>query len=186
MLPVIISTLDDPQDRNFIVQLYLEYEKLLFSTAWKFTSSHHDAEEIVQDSLERLIRKTSVLRQLERCTLVAYIVSTVRNTAINHLRKAGRIKLAETDIDDESETIDPQLSLDDLLILRERQQKLAATWLNIPEDDRMLLEGKYLLGLSDGELAELGGCKSNSVRMKLTRARRNALKIMLDKEVEWI
>ena len=186
MLPVIISTLDDPQDRNFIVQLYLKYEKLLFSTAWKFTSSHHDAEEIVQDSLERLIRKTSVLRQLERCTLVAYIVSTVRNTAINHLRKAGRIKLAETDIDDESETIDPQLSLDDLLILRERQQKLAATWLTIPEDDRMLLEGKYLLGLSDGELAELAGCKSNSVRMKLTRARRNALKVMLDKEVEWI
>ena len=78
------------------------------------------------------------------------------------------------------------LYLDDLLILRERQQKLAATWLNIPEDDRMLLEGKYLLGLSDGELAELAGCKSNSVRMKLTRARRNALKIMLDKEVEWI
>ena len=94
--------------------------------------------------------------------------------------------LAETDIDNESEMIDPQLSLDDLLILRERQQKLAATWLNIPEDDRMLLEGKYLLGLSDGELAELAGCKSNSVRMKLTRARRNALKIMLDKEVEWI
>lgn len=186
MLPVIISTLDDPQDRNFIMQLYLKYEKLLFSTAWKFTSSHHDAEEIVQDSLERLIRKTSVLRQLERCTLVAYIVSTVRNTAINHLRKAGRIKLAETDIDDESEMIDPQLSLDDLLILRERQQKIAATWLNIPEDDRMLLEGKYLLGLSDGELAELAGCKSNSVRMKLTRARRNALKVMLDKEVEWI
>ena len=120
------------------------------------------------------------------CTLVAYIVSTVRNTAINHLRKAGRIKLAETDIDDQSETIDPQLSLDDLLILRERQQKLAATWLNIPEDDRMLLEGKYLLGLSDGALAELAGCKSNSVRMKLTRARRNALKVMLDKEVEWI
>lgn len=186
MLPVIISTLDDPQDRNFIVQLYLEYEKLLFSTARKFTSSHHDAEEIVQDSLERLIRKTSVLRQLERCTLVAYIVSTVRNTAINYLRKAGRKKLTETDIDDQSETIDPQLSLDDLLILRERQQKLAATWLNIPEDDRMLLEGKYLLGLSDGELAELAGCKSNSVRMKLTRARRNALKVMSDKEVEWI
>ena len=186
MLPVIISTLDDPQDRNFIVQLYLEYEKLLFGTAWKFTSSHHDAEEIVQDSLVNLIKKVTTLKQLERCTLVAYIVSTVRNTAINHLRKAGRIKLAETDIDDQSEMIDPQLSLDDLLILRERQQKLAATWLNIPEDDRMLLEGKYLLGLSDGELAELAGCKSNSVRMKLTRARRNALKVMLDKEVEWI
>ena len=92
MLPVIISTLDDPQDRNFIVQLYLEYEKLLFSTAWKFTSSHHDAEEIVQDSLERLIRKTSVLRQLERCTLVAYIVSTVRAVPVGLYRFAACVQ----------------------------------------------------------------------------------------------
>lgn len=186
MLPIIISTLEDTQEREFMARLYEEYERLFFSTALKYAPTHHDAEEIVQDSLVNLIKKVTTLKQLERCTLVAYIVSTVRNTAINHLRKAGRIKLAETDIDDQSETIDPQLSLDDLLILRERQQKLAATWLNVPEDDRMLLEGKYLLGLSDGELAELAGCKSNSVRIKLTRARRNALKVMLDKEVEWI
>ena len=36
------------------------------------------------------------------------------------------------------------------------------------------------------ETIDKAGCKSNSVRMKLTRARRNALKVMLDKEVEWI
>lgn len=141
MLPIIISTLEDTQEREFMARLYEEYERLFFSTALKYAPTHHDAEEIVQDSLVNLIKKVTTLKQLERCTLVAYIVSTVRNTAINHLRKAGRIKLAETDIDDQSETIDPQLSLDDLLILRERQQKLAATWLNVPEDDRMLLEG---------------------------------------------
>ena len=104
MLPIIISTLEDTQEREFMARLYEEYERLFFSTALKYAPTHHDAEEIVQDSLVNLIKKVTTLKQLERCTLVAYIVSTVRNTAINHLRKAGRIKLAETDIDDQSET----------------------------------------------------------------------------------
>lgn len=184
MLPVVIAAMDDPQDRDFLTQLYLEYEKLLFSTAWKFTASHHDAEEIVQSSLERLIKKVSTLRRLERCTLTAYIVSTVRNTAINYLRKAERIRLAETDIDEQPEMAAPQLSMDDLLILRENRQKIAAAWSYISETDRLLLEGKYLLGMSDSELATQLGCKPDSVRMKLTRARRKAMKIMLEKEAE--
>lgn len=48
----------------------------------------------------------------------------------------------------------------------------------------MVLEGRYFLGLTDEELAQLFGCKPGSVRVKLTRARRNALKIMLEKGVE--
>lgn len=184
MLPVVMAAMDDPQERDFMTQLYLEYEKLLFSTAWKFTSSHHDAEEIVQNSLERLIKKVPTLRRLERCTLNAYLVSTVRNTAINYLRRAERIRLAETDIDDQPEIAAPQLSMDDLLTLRENQQKIAAAWSYISETDRLLLEGKYLLGMSDSELAAQLGCQPDSVRMKLTRARRRAMKIMLEKEAE--
>lgn len=186
MLPVVMAAMDDPQERDFMTQLYLEYEKLLFSTAWKFTTSRYDAEEIVQSSLERLIKKVSVLQRLERCTLAAYIVSTVRNTALNHLRKADRIRRTEADIDRQPEADEAQLSLDDMLILRENRRTIAAAWPDVPEGDRLLLEGKYLLELSDGELAALAGCKVDSVRMKLTRARRRAMKIMLEKEAEWI
>lgn len=48
----------------------------------------------------------------------------------------------------------------------------------------MVLEGRYFLELSDDELARQFGCKPGSIRVKLTRARRNALKIMLEKGVE--
>ena len=40
------------------------------------------------------------------------------------------------------------------------------------EEEKQLLYGKYLMDLSDAELAQMLGCKPSSVRMKLTRARR--------------
>ena len=51
MLPIIISTLDNDLDRDFMTWLYEEYEPLLFKVAQRFALTHHDVEEIVQDSL---------------------------------------------------------------------------------------------------------------------------------------
>lgn len=44
MLPIIISTLEDTQEREFMARLYEEYERLFFSTALKYAPTHHDAE----------------------------------------------------------------------------------------------------------------------------------------------
>lgn len=44
------------------------------------------------------------------------------------------------------------------------------------------MEGKYILGYTDAELADMLGCKKSSVRMKLTRARRRAFQLMTEEE----
>lgn len=188
MLPIIISTLDNDLDRDFITWLYEEYEPLLFKVAQRFALTQHDVEDIVQDSLERLIKKIPTIRYMERCILSAYIVSTVRNTSIEFLRKEKRRQVKQRDYDDTSWTMEmqPQLSLEELLLLAENRQELVSAWGELPELDRVLLEGKYFLGLSDAELAKQIGCQTGSIRMKLTRARRKALKTITDKEVERI
>ena len=188
MLPIIISTLDNDLDRDFITWLYEEYEPLLFKVAQRFAPTHHDVEEIVQDSLERLIKKFSTIRHMERCILSAYIVSTVRNTSIEFLRKEKRRQARQRNYDDTSWTVEmqPQLALEELLLLAENRRELISAWGELPELDRALLEGKYFLGLSDAELAKQIGCQTSSIRMKLTRARRKALKSITDKEVERI
>ena len=48
------------------------------------------------------------------------------------------------------------------------------------EDEQQLLMGKYLMDLSDAELAQTLGCKASSIRMKLTRARRTFMKKLQD------
>ena len=55
---------------------------------------------------------------------------------------------------------------------KERQEELLTAFQEMREEEKQLLYGKYLMDLSDAELAQMLGCKPSSVRMKLTRARR--------------
>lgn len=185
MLSIIATMPENSEDRQFISQLYEEYEDLLYATALKYTTYHLDAEEIVQDSLVRLIKKVSVIRKLERCVLAGYLVSTVRNTAINYIRKE-QSRQKRRDVFEQgvvAETPAQELSLDELMILSENRQRIKDAWRKLAESDRFLLEGKYLLGLTDAELAHQMNCKPESIRMKMTRARRRAFRLITEQEV---
>ena len=183
MIPLISTMVEDSSDREYMIELYQTYEKLMYFTANRFTSNYADIEDIVQDSVIKLIHKVETLRGLERCRLTGYIVSTVRNTAINHLKSEGIIN-KHTDRDsgdlDEIETL--ALPLDELMVLAERQDALISVWGCISETDRYLLEGRYILELTNAEMALHLGCKESSIRMKLTRARRNALKMLVERK----
>ena len=54
-------------------------------------------------------------------------------------------------------------------------EHLRNMWAKLPVEDRLLLEQKYVLDWSDAELAASLGIKPQSVRMRLTRAKRNAI-----------
>lgn len=70
---------------------------------------------------------------------------------------------------------------DNLVLLSEQREQLWKIWRLLPREDRYLLEGKYILGYSDQQLAASLSCKPNSIRMKLTRARRRAMKLLLER-----
>ena len=48
-------------------------------------------------------------------------------------------------------------------------------WCCLERDTRMLMEQKYILRWSDEELAEILGIQPQSVRMRLTRAKRELM-----------
>lgn len=65
-----------------------------------------------------------------------------------------------------------------LLRLIDHLDALAQVWPRLDENTRWLLEARYILDYSDGELARELGVKPDSVRMALTRARRKARRLM--------
>ena len=69
-------------------------------------------------------------------------------------------------------------SMDELMIVMEHKERLYEVWGQLPEEDLILLEGKYILRCTDSELAEQLHCKPDSVRMKLTRVRRKVFRMM--------
>lgn len=168
-------------EKLFMHSLYIEFIGLMVATAKKYESNSDEIDDIIQDSLLKLIPKISILKEMERCILAAYVVSTVRNTAINHVKK--KHNTMKYNVKDEiSDIPENALPLDELLILREKKKCLMQIWEILPEDDRILLEGKYILGYTDTELANELKIKPSSIRMKLTRARRRALNLMINIE----
>lgn len=164
-------------DQKFMDDLYCRYANLMFATAWKLLSNQSEVEDVIQSCLIKLFAKVNLLRTLEPGPLGGYIRTTVRNTILNQRREK---QIEENTISKlKQEKVDEEVpSLDELLITDEQIAALQTVLKNMREHDRLLLEGRYLLDYSDVELAALVNCKPASVRMKLTRARRTALKML--------
>lgn len=179
-----IGERNHPNAQEFITHLYREYGRLLYFTAQKYNSNPHQCEDIVQDCLEKLIEKVDTLQNLNQAALASYIMITARNTAINYLKRQGHemervISLAELSKEMDH---DPAPAIDDQLIWKERMNQVRAGWSLLDEETKSLLERKYILGYDDKQLAKMLGCQPNSVRMKLTRAKRKAIEFLKESE----
>lgn len=185
MIAMLLTQVEEPGDREFLTDMFFNFSRLMYSTAGKFIESSFEKEDIVQEALVRLISKVDTLRSLQRRALASYIVVTVKHTAINHLRKSSSGDSAVMGIytGNPEEIPDNGDDMDERIILRENLGKLSKAWPRLTEAERFILEGKYICGYTDAELAETLGCKENSVRMKLTRARRHALILLTEEGV---
>ncbi len=181
MLAMICTMTDNQSDRAFMLDLYQQFFRLMFFTARKCHLQQDACEEVVQESLVKLIQKVSLLRDMPQPVLAAYIVSATRNTAFDYTRRQSRQNARVGSLDDEpfsAGLVSDSPPLDDQLEAAELRGRLSSVLKELSKDDRALLEGKYILQYSDEVLAKMLNCKAGSIRMKLTRARRRAFKLM--------
>ena len=156
--------------------LYQRYARLMFFTARRYIDDPHTREEVVQDALMALIPHVPRLRAMGQREQAAYIWAAVRSRAVSCLRaiKRAQERFVSLDAPETARLAADTPSLDEWVLRGEIGERLRQLWDRLPPEDQLLLEGRYILGCSDRELAAQLGCKPDSVRMKLTRARRRA------------
>lgn len=183
MLGSVFGGKEAPNNQLDIEEIFIKYQRLMYNTAGKFAKNAEDQKDIVQTAMERLLKIFSASGPKNRCISAGYIVFVVRSVSIDFLRKQGREAKHLISMDDaqlaEVESIDS--SLENLLMSSDSAERLWKVWPRLPAEDRILLEGKYILGYTDSELAVLLDCKSSSIRMKLTRARRRAAQLLSER-----
>ena len=184
MIAFIYSNTESSDDREFMLRLYNEYHRLMYFIAKKYIPNSREWDDVVQESLLKLMKRLESLRDLDRFALAAYIVTTVKNTALNYLKKEDKIRKHTIPLDEDTASeLEPlALSLDEIVSSMEDKERLVSVLLELQGEDRLLIEGKYFLNYSDEELARLVNCTPGSIRMKLTRVRRKILNSMLDVE----
>ena len=172
VMPLVIQAIEDDDDRQFMEQLYYAHSRLMYATAWKYSTYKIDVEDVVSDSCVALIAKIAVLRRMDEKTLCAYVVSTVRNKTIDANRKAcrnsERIRLEDNEI---LENMSGGKSTEDQVLLLETLRGILEAASGLPWIEQDILRMKYQQGLTAREIAEKAGVTENDVWKYLKHAR---------------
>jgi len=170
MIPFIILAIESTDDRDFMIDLYVSYNRLMYATIIKIVADEWETEDLIQSALEKLIDKIPLLKTMEEPQCVHYIVKTCSNLSYSYLRKKKRVIYMDHEALDgyDSETDSPEL----WLLTQDRQKNISAAWESLDEKAKELLTWKYMLKKSDAEIADELCIQPSSVRMTLTRARK--------------
>lgn len=175
MLPIIISAIENPEDRDIMIAFYTQYHALMYHEARKHLDVTEDVEDIVYEALARIIDKMDVFRDLMPWQQVQYALTTVKNLSYLLLKRQKHFEFIPFD------AIDFDITADEASFPEAAVQKsmldagVRKIWNALDVDDKILLEQKYVLHWKDAEIAEPLQIKPESVRMRLTRAKRHLM-----------
>lgn len=185
MISILIAGMEDDFERKFMEHVYEKFYDEMKYKAFSIVEDENDAEEIVQESFVRLIGKVDTLMKIDESKLPAYLVITVRNTAINFAKHKSYedgyvLRSCEKDA---AEWLPDEENLPELLFLHKEELEILARALPLlPERDLRLLEARYVLNLPSEEIAKQFGISPNSIRTYIMRARRKAYSLFQKEE----
>ena len=172
IMPMVILAIEDEDDRQFMERLYYDHSRLMYATAWKYSTNKIEVEDVVSDSCVALIPKISVLRRMDQKTLCAYVVSTVRNKTLDANRTAcrnsDRVRLEDNEI---LENMSNGKSTEEQVLLREKLRMILEAASGLPWIEQDILRMKYQQGLTAREISEKTGVSENDVWKYLKHAR---------------
>lgn len=178
---IFATMINDVDDRAFMQEVYQQNERLMYAIALKYASNTQDCEDIVHDTVERLCKNIIKIKGLSNSALRAYVVYAVRNTAINFRKHQATInrhiqQLSDDDLS--SEYDQPESIIERIEDLQEKRTSLTKVWMQLTDAEQELLYRKYVLEQTTEELAGIFQCSRDSIRMRLSRARRKSLRLM--------
>jgi RNA polymerase sigma factor (sigma-70 family) len=149
-------------------RLMKRYQSLAFRVAFLITHSAADAEEAAQ---EGFIKAYYALRTFRRgASFRPWLLTIVSNEARNRRRSDARRAALALRAAEDRPTGDAAPSSEETVLAEERREVLVEALENLREDDRMIIGYRYLLELSEEEVAAALGCPRGTVKSRLSRA----------------
>lgn len=179
-IPFTILAMEDNDDRAFMEQLYIEHKGLMYGIAITYLRNREDAQDAVNDAIIRLIHKVSELRGKDRSVLRPYIVSTMKRTALNIIKKnkTVRERVRNVEVEEIDAYADQKADVDTAVVANCKSAELRKAIEQLTDRERTVLRLKYFEGWSDADIAQWLGLAESSIRVYLVRARRHMYEIL--------
>ena len=142
----------------------------LYRAAWALTGSREDAEDLVQETLTRVVARPRLMRNEDD---LGYLLRSLRNTFLN-LKRTERRRLRTDPLPDELDLIADPRAQEPSAALEARE--LYAAIAALPSDFRDVLVAVDITGLSYKEAARSLRIREGTVMSRLYRARRQVVR----------
>ncbi len=160
MLSFYLTLLETAEDQQKFTRLYEAWEKKLYAVALRILKEPARAEDALQQCWLKLIQKWDLVRTLPFSQAGAYAVTTVKNTALDQLRKESRT-VPFPDLWEPPAPEDGQEGYAYLLALIQA----------LPDKYRLILEGKYIFEESNQDIGRRLHMNVSTVATRAARGR---------------
>lgn len=160
------------EEQEYIASLFVEHSKFFYSIAQKYAPDPQDAEDIVQDAIESVIKISSRFMKIEPDKRLAYIVVVIRNRCTDQARRQKRQPEYSNNHAIIESAVDERQNFEERILSKEQIKLLLA---DLKADDQVVLALKYVLEASTEQIAEILGCGKQNVYERLKRAKGRAL-----------
>lgn len=162
------------RDQSYIFKEHIwPLRDKMFRLAHRITLSQEEAEDVVQDTMERLWRERdnfSLINSIEAWTL-----HLVRNLSLDRLKRSGRNTVA---LDAERDAA-PVAGTDQQVEMEEKMRIVREAMDRLPEIQRSIMQLRDIEGKTYTEIAEILQISESQVKVYLHRGREKVKKSLI-------
>jgi RNA polymerase sigma-70 factor (ECF subfamily) len=162
------------RDQSYIFKEHIwPLRDKMFRLAHRITLSQEEAEDVVQDTMERLWRERdnfSLINSIEAWTL-----RLVRNLSLDRLKRSGRNTVAL----DAERDVAPVPGTDQQVEMEEKMRIVREAMDRLPEMQRSIMQLRDIEGKTYTEIAEILQISESQVKVYLHRGREKVKKSLI-------
>jgi RNA polymerase sigma-70 factor (ECF subfamily) len=163
---VLVAKVADGDERAFLA-LYDRHASRVHALTLRILGEPMLAEEATQDTFLKLWSRA---RQFlaERGSLLVWLLTIARRTALDRLRLEGRRPTLSNSVD--PDTMWQSIANEDSLSSEARWRSMHFSVQSLPEEQRQVIELAYYQGMSQSEIAEVLGWPLGTVKSRVRSA----------------
>ncbi len=185
MLSLLLATIENETDRAFLSGLYEDNYDAMVKKARSMLSDASAVEDVIQDTFLYFAKNLDKIYKVPCSNLPFFVVMCIKRKCLDYIRmQKTRSKHIVGSMDDEETHFEPPapgLSTEEQALLKLDVETVRQAFTFLPESLKDVLRYKYLLEMTDKEIAKTLGVRETTVRSYLTRARQAVYRICKEK-----
>lgn len=162
------------RDQSYIFKEHIwPLRDKMFRLAHRITLSQEEAEDVVQDTMERLWRERDSFSLIN--SIEAWTLRLVRNLSLDRLKRSGRNTVA---LDAERDAA-PVAGTDQQVEMEEKMRIVREAMDRLPEIQRSIMQLRDIEGKTYTEIAEILQISESQVKVYLHRGREKVKKSLI-------